>query len=221
VRYANIPVIAAVRGYVFGGGCELMMHCDKVVAALESYIGLVEVGVGIIPGAGGSKEMTLRASRSQDPEKSLQAYFKNIAMAEVSKSAYQAITLGYLRDSDTIIFNPDELLYVALAEAKLLADSNYRPPLQPQIPVLGRQGRATIDWFLVNMKEGHFASEHDYLISDKLADVMCGGDLNSNTLVTEDWLWHLEREAFISLVETSKTRDRIKYMLEHGKPLRN
>jgi len=221
VRYANVPVIAAVRGYVFGGGCELMMHCDKVVAALESYIGLVEVGVGIIPGAGGSKEMALRASQTQDPEKSLQSYFKNIATAEVSKSALMAKKMGYLRDADVIIFNPDELLYVAKQQAKVLAQSNYRAPLPPQIPVLGRQGRATIDWFLVNMKQGHYASEHDYLISDKLAEVMCGGDVDSNTLVTEDWLWHLEREAFISLVETSKTRDRIKYMLENGKPLRN
>ncbi|MDO8953966.1 MAG: 3-hydroxyacyl-CoA dehydrogenase/enoyl-CoA hydratase family protein [Gammaproteobacteria bacterium] len=221
VRYANIPVVAAVRGYVFGGGCELMMHCDKVVAALESYIGLVEVGVGIIPGAGGSKEMALRASQTQNPEQSLQAYFKNIATAEVSKSAMQAKKMGYLREGDTIIFNPDELLYVAIHQAKVLAESNYRPPLHPQIPVLGRQGKATIDWFLVNMKEGHFASEQDYLISDTLADVMCGGDLDTNALVTEEWLWHLEREAFISLVQTTKTRDRIKYMLENGKPLRN
>ncbi|MDF2691342.1 MAG: 3-hydroxyacyl-CoA dehydrogenase [Gammaproteobacteria bacterium] len=221
VRYSKIPVLAAVRGYAFGGGCELLLHCDKVVAALESYIGLVEVGVGIIPGAGGCKEMTLRASQTQNPEQSLQAYFKNIAMAEVSKSAVMAKKMGYLRDSDVIVFNPDELLFVAKQQAKALAESNYRPPLAPSIPVLGRQGKATIEWFLVNMKEGHFASEHDYLISTKLAEVMCGGDIDSNTLVSQEWLWHLERENFISLVETSKTRDRIKYMLENGKPLRN
>jgi 3-hydroxyacyl-CoA dehydrogenase len=221
VRYAKIPVIAAVKGYVFGGGCELLLHCDKVVAALESYIGLVEVGVGIIPGAGGCKEMALRASQTQNPEQSLQAYFKNIATAEVSKSALQAKKMGYLQDSDLIIFNSDELLFVAKEQAKALAESNYRPPLAPSIPVLGLQGKATIEWFLVNMKEGHFASEHDYLISTKLAEVMCGGEVDSNSLVTQEWLWHLERENFISLVETSKTRDRIKYMLENGKPLRN
>jgi 3-hydroxyacyl-CoA dehydrogenase len=221
VRYSKVPVVAATKGYVLGGGCELMMHCHRVVAALESYIGLVEVGVGIIPGGGGSKEMALRASQSLEPEKALQKYFKNIAMAEVAKSALQAKDMGYLRDSDVVLFNPDELLYVAKQQVNALAASNFRPVLAPKIPVLGRNAAATIETFVVNMKAGGYASDYDYTIAKQLAEIMTGGNLDAGSVVDEDWYLRLERKVFLNLVQQEKTQSRVQHMLETGKPLRN
>lgn len=221
VRYSRVPVVAAVRGYAFGGGCELLMHCDRVVACVESYIGLVEVGVGLIPAAGGCKELALRASLAQDPEKALQASYRHVAMAEVAKSAYEAQHMGYLRPSDVVIANPDELLYVAKIQALALAESGYRPPLRPRIKVLGRPGIATIRMLLVNYKEGQQISEYDYTIADYVANVMCGGQIDAGSVVDEEWLLRQERAAFMTLVENEKTFQRIQHMLETGKPLRN
>ncbi|ODN43916.1 3-hydroxyacyl-CoA dehydrogenase/enoyl-CoA hydratase family protein [Piscirickettsia litoralis] len=221
LRYAKIPTIAATRGYVFGGGCEVMMHCDRTVAALESYIGLVEVGVGLIPAGGGCKEMALRASRSIDPYKEVQNYFKNIAMAEAATSSRAAGPMNYLQDADVTVMHADEILYVAKQQISAMAESGYRPPVKPQIPVIGREGIATMKMMIVNMKDGHFISEHDDLIATKVAEVICGGDLDAGTLVDEEWFLHLEREAFLSLLETEKTQARVEYMLRNGKPLRN
>lgn len=221
VRYSKVPVVAATRGYVLGGGCELMMHCHRVVAGLESYIGLVEVGVGIIPGGGGSKEMALRAAQSIEPEKALQKYFKNIAMAEVAKSAMQARDMGYLRESDLIVFNPDELLYIAKQQALALAASDFKPPLAPKIPVLGMDAAATVETFVVNMQAGGYASEYDAYIAKHLAAIMTGGQLHKGSLVDEAWYLRLERKAFLELVQQEKTQSRVQHMLETGKPLRN
>ena len=221
VRYAPIPVIAATRGYVFGGACELQMHCDHTVAALESYVGLVELGVGLIPGAGGTKEMTLRASHMQDPEKALQKHFKQIAMADVAKSALQAKEMNYLRPTDTVIFNSNELLYVAKLQARTVAESGYRPPLKPHITLQGIPTKATIQWLVVNLREGGFATEFDYEIAMKLANIMSGGGVDQGAIVDESWLLRLEREAFLSLVDDDRTHARIEHMLTTGKPLRN
>ncbi|HXH03399.1 MAG TPA: 3-hydroxyacyl-CoA dehydrogenase/enoyl-CoA hydratase family protein [Candidatus Competibacteraceae bacterium] len=224
LRYSAVPVVAAVQGLALGGGCEFLMHCDHVVAALESYIGLVEVGVGLIPAGGGCKELAQRAAREAkggDLLAFLKQYFETIAKATVGKSAEEAQELGLLRACDTVIFNPHELLHVAKAQALALAERGYRPPLKRQIPVAGRPGIATLETALVNMVEGGFISEHDYLIGCKLAEALCGGDVEPGTLVSEDWLLWLERKAFVALARTDKTQARITHMLKTGKPLRN
>lgn len=221
MRYAEVPVIAAVQGFVFGGACELMLHCDRVVAAYETYTGLVEVGVGLVPAGAGCKEMALRAQNAVDPEKQLQTYYKNIAMGEVAKSAELAREMGYLRDKDTVIFQPAELLYVAKEQAKALAASNYRPPRKPEIKALGRDVKATIQMLLVNMLKGQFISDYDYYIASNVAEIMTGCDVDQGTIVTEDWYLHLEREKFKEQVQQEKTEARIEYMLKNGKPLRN
>ncbi|QGP54313.1 putative 3-hydroxyacyl-CoA dehydrogenase [Piscirickettsia salmonis] len=221
LRYAKIPVVAAVRGHVFGGGCELMMHCDRAVAALESYIGLVEAGMGLIPAGGGCKEMALRASASIDPYKQVQSYFKNIAMAVAATSATQARSMHYLQGADITVMHVDEILYIAKQHIYTLVEASYRPPLRPKIPVIGREGIAVMKMMVVNMKDGRFISEHDDLIATKIAEVICGGDLDAGTQVDEAWFLHLEREAFLSLLQTEKTQAHIEYMLKMGKPLRN
>jgi len=225
LRYAQVPTIAAVYGLALGGGCEFSMHCTRIVAALESYIGLVEVGVGVLPAGGGSKEMALRAAneaRGGDIFPYLKRYFQNIAMGEVAKSAELARDMGYLRPSDRIVLNQYELLHVAKEEAKALTATAYRPPLQPrQIPVAGRPGIATLKAAMVNMLEGGFISEHDYNIGCRIAETMCGGDVEAGSLVDEQWLLDLERKNFMELLATDKTRARVEYMLKNGKPLRN
>lgn len=221
IRYAPIPVIAATRGYVLGGGCEMQMHCDHTVAALNSYVGLVEVAVGIIPGAGGTKEMTLRATQMPDPEKALQSHFKQIAMAEVAKSAVQAKEMHYLRTGDTIVMHPDELLYVAKSKAREMIEAVYEPPIPPKINVQGRDAKSTLQWFVINLREGGFASEFDYHIVMQLANIMVGGDIDRGSEVNEEWLLRLEREAFLNLVEDERTHARMEHMLTTGKPLRN
>jgi len=220
MRYSSVPVVAATKGYVFGGACELMMHCDRVVACLESYIGLVEAGVGILPAGCGTKEMAYRASQQVDPFKATTDYYKNIAMAEVGKSALYAQEMGYLREPDRIVFHPDEILYIAIQEAKSLA-TNYKPPLPPQFKAQGRTTLATIKASLVNLREGGFISLHDYKVASKIAYVICGGDIDADQTVDEAWILKLEQLKFIELADTDKTKERIQYTLETGRPLRN
>jgi 3-hydroxyacyl-CoA dehydrogenase len=231
LRYSQVPTFAAVYGLALGGGCEFSIHCTRIVAALESYIGLVEVGVGVLPAGGGCKEMALRAANEArflsgtgggDVFPHLKRYFQNIAMGEVAKSAELARDMGYLKQSDRIVLNQFELLHVAKEEARALTATAYRPPLAPrQIPVAGRAGIATLKAAMINMLEGNFISEHDYSIGCRIAETMCGGDVDVGSLVDEQWLLDLERHHFMQLLATQKTRDRVEYMLKNGKPLRN
>ena len=231
LKYARVPTIAAVDGLALGGGCEFAIHCSRLVATLESYIGLVEVGVGLLPAGGGCKEMASRAAQEAQRFASdnrvdvfpfLRRYFQQIAMGEVSKSAELAREMGYLKPSDRIVLNRFELLHVAKEEAKALTATAYRPPLhQRQIQVAGRTGIATLKAAMVNMPEGGFISAYDYNIGSRVAEIMCGGDVEAGSLVDEDWLLDLERKHFLELVASDKTQERVEYMLKHGKPLRN
>jgi len=228
VKYAQVPVVSAVSGIALGGGCELLLHSAKRVAALESYIGLVEVGVGLVPGGGGLKEAAIRAAEAATAAGSVQYLqfvtksFTNAAMAKVSASAIDARDMGYLKPSDTIVYNVHELLSVARNEARALSVAGYRPPLKPAgIPVAGRSGVSTIKASLVNMRDGNFISAHDFLIASRIAEAVCGGDVEAGSLVNEEWLLALERRAFIELLGTSKTQERIMGMLQTGKPVRN
>jgi 3-hydroxyacyl-CoA dehydrogenase len=225
LKYALVPTVAAVDGMALGGGCEFSIHCARIVATLESYIGLVEVGVGLLPAGGGCKEMAQRAAaeaRGGDIFPHLKRYFQNIAMGEVAKSAELAREMGYLKSSDRIVLNRFELLHVAKEEAKALNATAYRPPLhQRQIAVAGRTGIATLKAAMINMREGGFISEHDYNIGCRVAETMCGGDVEAGSLVDEQWLLDLERKNFMELLATEKTQARIEHMLKSGKPLRN
>ncbi len=228
VKYAQVPVVAAIQGLTLGGGCELLLHCARRVATLESYVGFVEVGVGLIPGAGGLKEGALRAAAaaraagSNDLVPFLRAWFQNAAMATVSRSALEARAMGYLLDSDTIVFNPHELLWTAIGQAFAMQALGYRPPLRVKgLAVAGRSGAATIKSQLVNMKEGGFISDHDFLIAGAIADVMTGGDVEPGSLVDEQWLLDLERQHFIKLVAHPKSQERAMGMMQTGKPVRN
>ncbi|MEH6535732.1 MAG: 3-hydroxyacyl-CoA dehydrogenase/enoyl-CoA hydratase family protein [Psychroserpens sp.] len=227
MRYSSIPTVAAPHGMALGGGCELSMHADKVVAAAETYIGLVEFGVGVIPGGGGSKEMALRASdtfKKGDVQlNTLQEYFLTIGMAKVATSAYEAFDLGILqKGKDVVVVNKDRQIAVAKQHAKLMADMGYTQPVKrTDVKVLGKQA---LGMFLVGtdaMKDSNYISEHDMKIANKLAYVMAGGDLSEPTLVSEQYLLDLEREAFLSLCTERKTLERIQHMLTKGKPLRN
>jgi len=225
LKYSMVPTVSAVDGLALGGGCEFIMHSDRAVATLESYIGLVEVGVGLLPAGGGCKEFALRAAQEAkggDALPFLRRYFETVAMAQVARSAEHARELGYLRASDRVVMHRFELLAVAKAEARALAEGGYRPPLKVRdIPVLGRSAAATIKAYIANMLEGRFISEHDYLIAGKIADILCGGDLEAGSLVDEQWLLDLERRHFMELLATEKTQARIEQMLKTGKPLRN
>jgi len=227
MRYSSIPVISAPHGMCLGGGCELSLHADKVVASAETYIGLVEFGVGVIPGGGGTKEMTLRASdafKKNDVELNiLREHFLTIAMAKVSTSGHEAYDLGLFEKSkDVIVTNRDEQLSLAKSYARVLADAGYvRPIERTDIKVLGKQA---LGMFMVgtdSMKAGNYISEYDLLMADKLAYVMSGGDLSAATTVSERYLLDIEREAFLSLCGQRKTLERIQHMLTTGKPLRN
>ncbi|MBS0289465.1 MAG: 3-hydroxyacyl-CoA dehydrogenase/enoyl-CoA hydratase family protein [Proteobacteria bacterium] len=224
LRYAQVPSIAAIRGLTLGGGCELSMHTTHIVAAFESYVGLVETAIGIIPAGGGCKELALRAAKKAikgNVYDSLRPYFEQIAMAQVSMSAMDAKRLGYLQTADTIVMNADELLFMGIKQATALADSAYTPVLPAKFPVAGKPGIANFKTYLINLVEGGFISSHDYRIGCILAKVLCGGEVEANSLVDENWMCQLERDAIIELLEMPQTFDRIKYMLEKGKPLRN
>jgi len=225
LKYSLVPVVAAIRGMAFGGGCEFQMHCARTVAAFESYIGLVEAGVGLLPAGGGLKEIALRASRAaldNDPFPQIKKMFETVAMAKVSGSALEAKQLGLLRESDVVVFNSFELLYVAKQVAASLAESGWRPPLPARdIVVSGDVGTASLKMMLVNMLEGSFISEHDYDIASRIADTLCGGVIERGSQVDEKWLLDLERRHFVELAQTQKTQDRIAHTMSTGKPLRN
>ena len=224
MKYANVPVVAAVAGLALGGGCELALHATRRVAALESYMGLVEVGVGLVPAGGGLKEAALRAAadaKGNDLLQFLKNGFTNAATAQVSKSALEAKKMGYLAAADTIVFNPYELLHVAKVEARALFDAGYRAPAKTLVPVAGRYGMATIGAQLVNMRDGGFISAHDYKLGMMIAEIVSGGDIEPGSLVSEQWLLDLERKAFMELLGNPKTQERIMGMMQTGKPVRN
>ena len=231
LRRSLIPTVCAVRGMALGGSCEFILHADRTVAALESYIGLVEVGVGLLPAGGGCKELAVRAADevrrgaagSQiDQLPFIRTYFQTVAMATVAKSALEAKDLGYLRASDVVVLNAYELLHVAKSQARALADAGYRPPLPARnVPVAGKTGIATLRMMLVNMRDGGFISPYDFEIGLRVARVLCGGEVESGSLVDERWLLDLERREFMELLRNEKTQARIAHTLKTGKPLRN
>ncbi|MDN5202067.1 3-hydroxyacyl-CoA dehydrogenase/enoyl-CoA hydratase family protein [Fulvivirgaceae bacterium BMA10] len=225
-RYSSVPVVIAPSGMALGGGCELSLHSDKIQAHAETYMGLVEVGVGLIPAGGGTKEMTLRASDAYvtgDPElNKLQEHFMNIATAKVGTSAHEVRELGYIRPSDQITINRSRLLADAKASAIELAEAGYTKPVERKdIKVQGKTGLALFQAGIMGMKYGNYISDHDVKIAQKLSWVMNGGDLSSPTMVSEQYLLDLEREAFLSLTGEKKTLERIQSILFKGKPLRN
>jgi 3-hydroxyacyl-CoA dehydrogenase len=227
LRYSNVPVVSAVRGLALGGGCELAVYSSKRVAAMESYIGLVEVGVGLVPGAGGLTYIARRAaenaaaSTGKDLLPFLTEGFAAAAMAKVGTSALESRKLGFLLDSDVIVPHKDELLFVAINEARAMSASGYRAPHKRQFAVAGRSGVATIKGSLVNMRDGGFISAHDFHIASLIAEVVCGGDVDAGTLVNEEYLMTLERKAFGTLLNNQKTQERIMGMMSTGKPVRN
>ncbi len=226
VRYSSIPVVVAPHGMTLGGGCEMTMHADRVVAAAETYIGLVELGVGVIPGGGGTKEFILRTDKllHKDDVKDnrLRDAFMNIAMAKVATSAYEAYDLGILQEGkDIVVVNPNRQIAEAKKVALQMAEHGYTQPIPQKVRVLGQDA---LGLFLVGtdqMLAGNFISEYDKKIADKLAYVMVGGNLSESTVVSEQYLLNLERETFLSLCGERKTLERIQYMLQKGKPLRN
>jgi 3-hydroxyacyl-CoA dehydrogenase len=227
MRYSSVPTIAAPHQMALGGGCELSMHADKIVAHAETYIGLVEFGVGVIPGGGGSKEMTRRAAmtfQKDDVELNrLRENFLTIGMAKVAKSAHEAYDLNILeKGKDIVVVSRDRQLAIAKEQALLMAKNGYTQPVKTNdIKVLGRQALGA---FLVGtdqMKAGKYISEHDQKIANKLAYVMSGGDLSEANYVSEQYLLDLEREAFLSLCGERKTLERLQHMIKKGKPLRN
>ena len=227
LRYASVPVVSAVRGLALGGGCEMAVYSARRVVHMESYVGLVEVGVGLVPGAGGLTYIARRAaenaatSTGKDLLPFLTEGFTAAAMAKVGTSALESRKLGYLLDSDVIVPHKDELLFVAINEAKAMYQGAYRAPHKRLFPVAGRSGKATILGSLVNMRDGGFISQHDFHIASLIANVVTGGDVDAGTPVSEEYLMTLERRAFCALLEHPKTQERIMGMLSTGKPVRN
>ncbi len=227
LRYSGVPVVMATQGYVFGGGCEFSMHCDAVVAAAESYIGLVEVGVGLLPGGGGTKEFALRASDAYSREGDVQIptlieKFKTIATGQVATSAFLAFQYGYLLpQKDRVVLNTARNIGEAKERVLQMADEYVQPLPRKDIWVLGRTGLGALYVAAHSLYLGNYATEHDIKIAQKIAWVLCGGDLTGPQHVSEQYLLDLEREAFLSLCGEPKTLARIQHMLETGKPLRN
>ncbi len=232
MRYAQVPVVAAMRGIALGGGCEIALYCARRVVAMETYIGLVEVGVGLIPAGGGLAYIARRAAEmatasgatnlaNVDILKFASDGFTNAAMAKVGTSALESKKLGYLVDGDIVVPHKDELLFVALTQARAMADSGYRPPARALFPAAGRSAIATIQGQLANMRDGGFISAHDFHISTLIAQVVCGGDVDAGSLVDEPYLMTMERERFCGLLDHPKSQERIMGMLQTGKPVRN
>ena len=227
MRYASVPVVSAIRGLALGGGCEMAVYSARRVAAVESYMGLVEVGVGLVPGAGGLTYIARRAaenaqsSTGKDLMPFLSEGFAAAAMAKVGTSAHESRKLGYLLEGDVIVAHKDELLFVAISQAKAMYTAGYRAPARRLFAVAGRDGIATIRGQLVNMQGGGFISAHDFHIASLIAGVVCGGDVDAGSLVSEEYLMTLERKAFCALIEHPKSQERIMGMMNTGKPLRN
>ena len=226
VRYSSVPVVVAPHGLTLGGGCEMTLHADKVQAAAETYIGLVEVGVGLIPAGGGTKELTKRISDSfstGDVElNDLQNTFMNIATAKVATSAYEAFEMNILQKSDGISVNKNRQIADAKAAVLELASAGYVKPVQAKnIRVQGKSGLALVAAGVNGMRMGKYISDHDVKIANKIAWIMCGGDLSYTQEVSEQYLLDLEREAFLSLTGEPKTLERIQAILNGQKPLRN
>jgi 3-hydroxyacyl-CoA dehydrogenase len=228
MRYAQVPVVAAMRGIALGGGNEIALHCARRVAAMETYVGFVEVGVGLVPAGGGlayvarrAAEMAAAGNANADLLKFVTDGFTSAAMAKVGTSAIESRKLGYLLWGDVIVPHKDELLHVALTQAKAMHASGYRPPTKALFPVAGRNAIATIKGQLANMRDGGFISAHDFHISTLIAEVVCGGDVDAGSLVTEEYLMAMERDRFCALLDHPKTQERIMGMLQTGKPVRN
>ena len=226
LRYSAIPVVIATQGYVFGGGCEFSMHADAVAAAAESYVGLVEVGVGLIPGGGGTKEFAVRASdtfHEGDVQINiLIEKFKTISTAQVATSAHEAFNLGYLtHEKDFVVLNKDRNIAEAKKKALQLAENYVQKQPRKDILVLGRTGLSALYVAAHSLQLGNYASEHDIKIAKKVAYVLCGGDLTGAQRVSEQYLLDVEREAFLSLCGEQKSLERVQYMLTNNKPLRN
>ncbi|MFO1257323.1 MAG: 3-hydroxyacyl-CoA dehydrogenase/enoyl-CoA hydratase family protein [Gammaproteobacteria bacterium] len=224
IRASRVPIVAAIQGFTLGGGAELAMHCARRVAALETYMGLVEVGVGILPAGGGTKELAYRAARvasGKSVEPIVTRYFEQIMKAEVSTSAREALAKDYMCRSDSIVLHSGELLYRALQEARHLSDNNYLAPNILPFAVAGRDVQANFQTHLVNLREGAFISDHDYLIGSLIAEVITGGGVPEGMCVTEEWMLEKEREMIMRLIKTKPTQQRIQHLLETGKPLRN
>lgn len=224
IQQANIPVVAAIKGLVLGGGCELAMHARARVAAFETYMGLVEVGVGLLPAGGGSKELARRAfelSAHCRLDQPLMLFFDQIIKAKISNSALEAKSLNYMRSDDVIVAHPDELLFTAIEVARHKATVNDRPPVSRPFAVLGKEGIANMLAILVNLREGQFITDYEYVIGQQVAEVLCGGPVETGTLVDEDWMLKLERDALLNLLRHEETQERITHMLKTGKPLRN
>jgi 3-hydroxyacyl-CoA dehydrogenase len=227
VRYSSVPVVVAPHGLALGGGCEITLHCDKVCAAAETYTGLVELGVGLIPGGGGTKEFVLRSSdemHQDEPETvTLKNRFLTIATAKVAGSAFDAYNLGiYRKWLDEVVINVDRRITEAKRSVQDLSASGYVTPIQRKdVKVLGRTALGALYAGIHGMWRANYATDHDALVAKKLAYVMCGGDLSEPTLVSEQYLLDLEREAFLSLCGERKTLERIQSVLKGGKPIRN
>jgi 3-hydroxyacyl-CoA dehydrogenase len=228
LRYSSKPVVTAPYGLTLGGGCEIAIHGNRVRAAAETYMGQVEVGVGLIPAGGGTKEMTMRAmddaskAPGADPLAFLKKTFELLGMGKVATSAQEAKAWGFLREADSISMNGDRLIQDAKQEVLNLAGSGFVAPVpREDIRVMGEPAQAAMKLALHMMKRGGFISDHDELIGKKLANVMSGGSANHEAFVSEQYLLDLEREAFVSLCGERKTQDRIAAMLKTGKPLRN
>ena len=227
LRYQPFPVVSAVAGRCFGGGVEFMMHSDKVVAHHELYCGLVELGVGLIPAGGGTKELLMRAmnkvneDEDADPLPYLKDAFKTIGLAKVSDGAPKARELGYLRDTDMIVMHRDLLLKTAKQQARAMADAGYRPPAEPNIKLMGKTGRSVLDVTLYIMTEARWASPYDKVLAGKVAEIMTGGDLSEPQDVWESYILKLERDAILDCFQDERTHKRMEHMLKTGKPLRN
>jgi 3-hydroxyacyl-CoA dehydrogenase len=226
LKTSKIPTVVATQGYVFGGGCEISMHCDAGVYAAESYIGLVEVGVGLIPGGGGTKEMALRASDKffegdvQIP--TLIDHFKPIATASVASSAYEAFEYNLLKKpKDVVCIKANKNIALAKEKVLELAKDYVAGTKREDVTVLGRTGLSALYSAINEFRLGAYMSDYDVEIARKVAYVICGGDLTGSQQVSEQYLLDIEREAFISLLGQQKTLDRIQYLLMHNKPLRN
>ncbi len=227
VRYSSIPVVVAPHGLALGGACEMSLHADKVIAAAETYTGLVEAGIGVIPGGGGTKEFVLRASdemHAGEPETiTIQNRFLSIATAKVATSAHEAFEMGiYRKGVDNISINSARRFAEAKEAVITLFDDGYVMPVERKdIKVMGRSVLGALHAGINGMWRGKYATDHDVTVAKKLAYVMCGGDLSEQTLVSEQYLLNLEREAFLSLTGEKKTLERIQSILKTGKPLRN